>query len=146
MEQIRKLDATVFADTALDQYEMMLLDMDDAQAANAFARQMATRDYAKDAQFRMDLAKMIAADPNIPAEKRDLDLALEIANTVRLDSSVEKTEALSLIAVVHHARGDNAAAIKAQQEAYFMASPAKKEEYKKLLAKYRRAEMRAGSE
>ncbi len=146
MSEIRKVDPTVFADLALDQYEMMLLDMDDARAANAFARQVATKDYAHDAQFRIDLVQMIATDPAIPAEKRDLDLALEIANTVRLDSSVDKAQSLSLLAVVHHARGDFEQAIKAQQEAYFMATPAKKQEYKSLLAKYRRAEMRAGNE
>ena len=146
MNQARELDSAVFADVALDQYEMMLLDMDDAQAAHEFATNAVTREYAKDAQFRMDLAKMIATDPQIPAEKRDLDLALTIANTVRLDKAVEKPESLTLMSLIQHARGDYAAAIKHQQEAYFMAAPAKKQEYKSLLAKYRRADARAGGE
>jgi thiol-disulfide isomerase/thioredoxin len=147
-DQVIALDPRVFALVTLDRFEMMLLDMDDREAAYTYARQLLNA-HSEDARFLMSLARKIATDPKIPNEKRDLPLALEAADRAAGKLGSNNPEGLAIRAEVNFHLGKIDEAVQYQRRAWMLASPERKSRYERTLRAYRdaqsRADNRAGS-
>lgn len=142
--EVIAMDPTVFAVIALERFEMMLVDMDDAAAAYEYARkQLIEQMFASDAGALQMLAISITEDPELTAEQRDFDVAIEAAlRALELDGR-RNPGALSCAAQVHFHRGETNEAISLQTQAYFTAKPDQKAAYKRLLDGYRKAATRS---
>jgi thiol-disulfide isomerase/thioredoxin len=143
-DEVLVLDPGIFANAGLENYEMMLVDMDSKDAANTYARnELMNKHFASDAGALQQLAEKIAADPKIDASKRDMDLALEAAQAARRLAGDTNPQALATEANIRYLRGETAQAVDLQKQAYFNASPKKKPEYKRMLTTYQEAGERA---
>lgn len=138
--EVLALDPTIFVDAGLEHYEMLLLDMDSAESASTFVRdELLNKHFAADAGALQMLAEKMATDPKIDATKRDLDLALEVAQAARRVAGENDPRAMAVEANIHFQRGELAQAIDLQKSAYFNAAPKKKAEYKRMLSTYQQA-------
>lgn len=145
-DEVIKLDAAVFATIGLEKFEMLLIDMDNRTKAYDYARTgLMERDFASDAGALQMLAEKIATDPKIDQAKRDMDLALEAAEAARRIAGSSDPKALASLAKIRFARGEVDQAIELQKQAYFVASPKVKPEYKRTLADYQSAAQRQSS-
>ncbi len=89
------------------------------------------------------LAEKIGSDPKIPTEARDMDLALELAEAARSVAGRHDPKALATLALVHYRRGELDEAIEYQKQAYFVALPNCKPDYRRDLKVYQGAAKRA---
>jgi thiol-disulfide isomerase/thioredoxin len=140
--EVVALDAAVFADIALEQFEMMLVDMDDVDGAYAYAAVLADTQFVDDPEAQQMLADQIATDPTIPPTKRDLDMALELAEAALQAQGRSNPQALAAVARIHYARQEIDQAIEYQKRAYFQASTKNKPDFKRVLQTYQRAQSR----
>jgi hypothetical protein len=142
-DEVIDLDPKVFAETALERFEMMLVDMEDRDAAYQYARDKLMTDYfANDPGALAMLAEKIATDPDIPRKDRDLDLALEAAQAMMQIKTDRDPDACATVALVRYHRGEIDQAVDLQKRAYFMARPKKKAGYKRVLEAYQEAAQR----
>jgi thiol-disulfide isomerase/thioredoxin len=141
------LNPMVFAEVALDMFEMKLLDQDNREDAYKYANEkLINGHFAGDPGAQQMLAEKIVLDPIIPQEKRDYDVAMTAAQNAMTGFGERDPEGVALVAMVHYHRGEIDEAIKLQKKAYFLARPKFKEQYKRVLADYREAlERTAGS-
>lgn len=137
------LDPQVFADTALELFEMKLVDMNEQMAAYAYAQMVAGGAFASDAGALQMFATKIASDPAIPADDRDMDLALTMAENALSLQGENDPESLSILAMVHYKRNEIDQAIEYQKKAYFLARTKNKADYKRVLNQYHAAQDRA---
>lgn len=138
-DEVIKLDAAIFASVALEKFEMLLVDLGDQQQAYEYARTLMLRTFVTDAEALDMLALKIATDPKIPQDKRDLDLALEIAETAHRIAGDLDAPTLAVLAEVRFRRGELDQAIELQKQAYFNAAPRQKAEFKRVLTSYQEA-------
>ncbi|MDY7108988.1 MAG: redoxin domain-containing protein [Planctomycetota bacterium] len=139
-DDVIELDHKVFAETALERFEMMLVDMQDPEEAYTYAREKLMGEYfANDAGALGMLAEKIATDPDIPADDRDLDVALEAALAMMQIESDRDPKACAKVALVRYHRGELEQAVDLQKRAYFMARPKRKAGYKRVLEAYQEA-------
>ncbi len=142
-DQVIDLSAMIFADVALERFEMVLVDMKQPRDAYAYARdKLLNGFFAEDADALAQLAEKIVLDPDIPADNRDLELALECATAAR--KIMDHPEMDAALAVVHFHRGETETAIRLQRRAFFRALPRFKPEYERVLKTYQEAERRSG--
>lgn len=143
-EEVVDLDPNVFAETALERFEMMLVDMADPDRAYTYAQSVLMEGHFKEdvGALRM-LAEKIGSDPKIPTEARDMDLALEGAQAARRIAGRDDPKALATLALVHYRRGELDEAIEYQKQAYFVALPNRKPGYRRDLKVYQGAAKRA---
>lgn len=143
-DEVIALDPNVFAEIAIERCEMMVVDMDDRQQTYDYVRTVLLEDYFKEdpGALRM-LAEKIGSDPKIPTEARDMDLALELAEAARSVAGRHDPKALATLALVHYRRGELDEAIEYQKQAYFVALPNCKPDYRRDLKVYQGAAKRA---
>jgi thiol-disulfide isomerase/thioredoxin len=144
-DEVIALDPAVFAPVALQKFEMLLLDMDDKEAAYEYATKLMNEDFANDGEAMQFLANKIATDPRIEKSKRDMDLALELSETARKVIGESDPKALAGVAAIRAQRGEFDQAIDLQKQAYFNASPKAKPEYKRQLEAYQSQAQRQAS-
>jgi len=144
MDDVIELDQRVFAYTALDKYEMLLLEQKDADAAAGWADEMLVT-WSDDPEFLADVAEYIATNPIIPAEQRDMDLALEFAETAARVGKSDHPRGYEVQALVHFHRGDVDKAMSLQRRAFFLAVPKEKDTYRRDLEKYQEAARRTAA-
>ncbi len=145
-DKVIALDSAVFAEVALERFDMMLVDMGQREEAYAWARQALLAEiFRSDPGALRMLAVKIMTDPNIPADLRDLDLALAAARQSLEIEGPDDPEALSAVARAHYHRGELSEAIAIQTNAYFKARPDEKVAHKRLLDSYKDAASRAGA-
>ncbi|MCI0363659.1 MAG: redoxin family protein [Phycisphaerales bacterium] len=136
-------DAHVFAEVALEKFEMLVVDMNDRKQAYAFARnELLGKTFATDAGALQMLAEKIASDPKIDKANRDLDAALESAEAGRNIAPPNDAPALATLALVRFHRGEVDQAVELQKQAYFNALPRHKPLYKRTLTTYQDASER----
>ncbi len=143
-DEIIALKPSVFAEVALEKFDMMVLDMEDREAAYSYMRdELINGVFAEDVEALKDIAEKLAADPNLKKLDRDLDLALEAARKMR-GLSNEKSDFVSLttLAKVYYHRGEFDDAVKYQRDAWKMARPRYKSELKRVLKSYQDASRR----
>lgn len=146
-DQVIELDHTVFADAAFERFKMMLVDMDDPDAAYSYLRETLIGEwYAKDHDALQDVAEMITLDPDIPAEHRDLDLALEAAEAMQPLADRRDWTPLETLALVHFHRGEYREAVRWQKRAWMMARPKYKADLRRRLSSYQEAAARQSDE
>jgi thiol-disulfide isomerase/thioredoxin len=145
-DDVVALDAKIFAPVALEKFEMYLIDMDNRERAYDYARnELLGQKLASDAGALQMLAEKIATDSKIDHVKRDMDLALEVAEAARRVAGNNDAKALSVVATVRFHRGEVDQAIELQKQAYFAASPKVKGEYRRTLTTYQEAAQRASA-
>jgi len=145
-DEVVALDAGVFAVIALERFKMMLVDMDDQTAAYEYARTVLIGQlFARDPGALRMLAVMIATSPDLTGNQRDLDVAMTAANLAMELAGQRDPEALSTAAMVHFHRGEFTQAVELQSQAYFIARPDEKAEYRRALDAYRGAVHRSGA-
>jgi hypothetical protein len=147
-DKVIALDSGVFADIALERFQMLISnqDMDDPEAGYAYARdQLLGKLFASDGLALRDLASKIALDTKIDDDVRDLDLALEAAEKAVAISGRDDPESLATLALVNYHLGNIEEAVRLQTRAYFIARPKAKPAYKRVLKSYQDAMGRAGS-
>ncbi len=144
-DDVIALDAAVFAEVALERLDMMLVDMAQYDEAYTWAREtLAGEKFRNDAGALRMLAIRIMTDPKIPADHRDLDLALAAARQSLELEGPDDPEALSVVAKAHYHRGELSEAIRVQTAAWFRARPEEKAAYKRQLDGYKTAVERSG--
>ncbi len=129
-------DPRVFYNYILDRFEVFLLKQEDAPKAYAYAQEV-IETYPDDPELLGWLAEKIAAAPNIPDAKRDLDIALEAAKIARTNSDPDDPRFLAFEASVRFRRGEVTEAVDLQERAFFMASPRRKARFEPMLREYR---------
>ncbi len=148
LDEVIALDAQVFAEVAIEKFEMLLDDMDQREEAYRYASERLIENLFKnDSGALQMLAMKIAIDPRFvtdPArDLRDLDVALEAAEAAQRAAGRDDPESLSTLAVVYYHRNDIEQAIDLQTQAYFIASPKNKPRFKRVLGSYQQAIDRA---
>lgn len=143
-ENAIKIDKIVFAELYLEQFKMLLIDKNDPTAAYALASKVIVDRGSEDPELLTWFAEYIAADEEIPASSRRMDVAMHAATTA-LTFARRKTDPLylSTIAFVHFNNGDVDEAIVWQRKAYFSAREKNKATYKFDLDRYQTQKQRA---
>jgi thiol-disulfide isomerase/thioredoxin len=145
-DNVIELNPTVFADVAMERFEMLLVDMADAEQAYEYARKsMLDGHYSGDVEALRVLAETIATDPQIPRDKRDLDLALETAKAAMKAEGGTDPQSYATLALIHFHRGETADAIRHQKRAWMIAKPKAKPELRRVLKSYQAAADRTAS-
>jgi thiol-disulfide isomerase/thioredoxin len=144
-DEVVALDPAVFAPIALQKFEMLMIDMNDQKAAYEYATKLMNEEFSNDGEALQFLANKIATDPKIEKSKRDLDVALELAETARRVIGEDDSKALAGVAAIRAERGEFDQAIALQKQAYFNASPKAKPEYKRQLEAYQAQSQRQAS-
>lgn len=139
VDQIIEVDNYIFAPLELDKFRIMMVDMEDPDAAYRHAREVKQK-YADDSNLLLRLGELIATDPAIPNDVRDLDLALELVNaSVPGFKDRNDPRLLAVQAKVHFHRGDAALAATLQRRAWMIARPERKARYERVLRTYQTA-------
>ncbi len=148
-DRVIALDNRVFADVAIEKFEMLLVEMDDKDKAYDYASELINRTYGSDAGALRMLAKDIILNPRYSADPekdlRDLDVALDAAKaSLKVDGNNDPT-ALKTLALVHFHRQEIDEAIERQRQAFFITGTKNKPEYKRVLDTYQQAKKRSAS-
>ena len=139
-DEVIDLSPTIFADVALERFEMMLVDMNDAKAAYLYARETLVEDFfASDQEGLRMLAEKIATNPRIDPAARDLDLAILAARAAVTLTGEGVPDSQATLALIHFHRGEIHDAIRRQKKAWMMARPRSKAELKTVLKSYQEA-------
>ncbi|MCH8005045.1 MAG: TlpA family protein disulfide reductase [Planctomycetes bacterium] len=139
-DEVIRLDGRVFAEVALERFEMMIVDMKDPAAAYAYAEgELIGGLFRKDADALRQLASKITLNPKIKKEHRDLEVAEGAAARALKISGSADPKSLATMALVNFHQGRIDAAIDLQAEAYFVARPRKKSDYERVLISYQNA-------
>ncbi len=143
-DEVIKLDGRVFAEIAIEKFEMLLDDMDQRDEAYRYARQNLIADlFSNDAGALQMLAVKIATDPKLAEDPdrdlRDMDVALQAAKASLRVGGRDDPESLATLAMVYYHRHDVRQAVDLQTQAYFIASPRHKPRYKRVLGSYQQA-------
>ena len=145
-DEVIEMDSRVFAVIAIERMEMMYVDMDQKEEAYEFAEKTLIGDlFANDAGALRMLVAKIVDDPQFDPLERELEIAMTAAQRALDLSGPRDPRALATAAVVHARRGDLREAISLQTRAYFLAIPAEKPTYKRVLANYREAASRSNA-
>jgi hypothetical protein len=144
-EEAFNVDRNTYADVGLEVFDFYIVDMDKPDKAYAYADKL-LEEMSGDGQFLGDLARKIATDPKIPDANRRLDVAQKAAETMHERASdAERPESLATLALVHFHKKEFDKAITFQQDAWKMAAPARKSEYRQVLDSYMAAAKRSES-
>lgn len=138
-KEVVELNSKVFFREAIEIFEMRLVDMRKPEEAYQYLLEDYLPKYAADSMALTAVAEKIATDPEIAAEHRSMEAALQIAQAaVGVAEGRFKPAALATLAQIHHANGDLQKAVEFQREAYFVARPDVKPGYRQTLDQYQR--------
>ena len=144
LDEVIAMDAQVFAEVALEKFEMLLDDMNQRDEAYRFAREKLIGDlFSADPGALQMLALKITVDPKLAADPardlRDMDVALEAAEAAQRATGPDDPESLATLATVHYYRDEVQQAVELQTQAYFIASPKNKPRFRRVLGSYQQA-------
>jgi tetratricopeptide (TPR) repeat protein len=140
-DEVIELDPQVFANQALEKFEMMLVEMHQTEQAYEYARQL-IENYSGDPTALAKLAEKIATDPVIPDDLRDLDMAMTAAERAARGASPDEPQGYAIQALVHFHAGRIDEAVRLQRKAFFVARPTIKPEFRRVLESYREVQAR----
>jgi thiol-disulfide isomerase/thioredoxin len=139
------LDPTVFAEVALEYFEMLLVDQANRQKAYEYARvNLMQGHFVDDPGALQMLAEKIAFGPELSEDQRDLGVALEAAQ-MAMDQDEKNPELMATLARVHFKRGEIEQAIEIQEAAWLKVKPKYKEIFKRALDTYKHEQLRTAS-
>jgi thiol-disulfide isomerase/thioredoxin len=142
---IYALDQHVFAQLLLEQFEMILVDQENPTAAYMFARKIMEERGPADPELMMWLADKIIGDPKIAAEDRNIDVATAAAEVAMQYARPDDPAPRSVMASVHFHKGDVDQAVALQTQAWMIAPPKQKADYKRQLESYQQAAARSAA-
>ena len=146
MQDIYALDKHVFAELLLEQFEMILVDQKDPKGAYAFAEaMMITERGPADPELMGWLAEKIVTDPKIATENRNFEVAMKAAETSMQYARQDDPAPRSVMATVLFHKGETDKAVALQTEAWMMAAPKQKADYKRVLESYQKAAARSAA-
>ncbi len=145
-DQVIKLGPRVFADVAIEKFEMYIATdhMADREAGYKYAHELISVSFADDGPALRILAAKIAVDHRIADADRDLDVALEAAEAALKASGENDPASLAAMALIRFHRGELQSAVDYQTRAYMIALPAEKPAFKRDLKKYQEAARASG--
>lgn len=143
LDKIIEMDKRIFARQMLEKFEIMLLDQKDPDAAYDYAETL-IEENGDDPNFLSWLTEMIVTDSRIMDEERDLDIALNAAETAFEAYNKENPHAYALLAMVHYHRDEIIEAIDLQKLAWRIAMPREKDVHWRTLVSYKEAARRSG--
>lgn len=135
-DEVVALDPAVFVDVAHRKFEMMLSEEGNVPKAYECAKQIMTV-YSSDPGMLAAMAEDITTNPKYTPEQRNLDVAMEFAQAAKRSAGETHPEALAVLALVQFHKGQVNEAIENQMQAWMIASPAEKAEFKRVLDNYR---------
>jgi len=141
IQDVLDVDPHVFAYLTHEKFEILLVDMNERDAAYEYAAEI-LKQYQSDGPLLADLAILIATDPKIPTDRRDMDVAMELAEAAAKVFGSFDPRRYTVPAQIHFARGEIDDAIRLQRRAYLKARPHRKAEMKRVLDDYRAAKTR----
>lgn len=140
-DEVIALSPSVFTDTALEKYRVMVNDERDTVGAKALANALFTEfTESSDAGALRDLAVALSTDSRVSTY--DLDLALKCAEEMQKASPGGDPSPLATLASVWYAKGNFAKAVENQKKAVRLAAPSAKGAFKVTLESYELAEKR----
>ena len=143
-DEIIALKPAVFVETALERFDMLLVDMNDRDAAYTYlSEDLIEKQYKGDAGALKLIAEHITSSTTLQPEHRDLDVALVAAEAAAEKFGPRSPEALAVVADVRFHRGEIAEAIDLQKRAWMMARPHEKDGYRRSLDRFNDAKARA---
>lgn len=145
LQDIYALDNHVFAALLLEQFEMMLVDQKDSKSAYLFAEILIADRGPADPEMMSWLARKIVTDPKIAAEDRNFDVAMKAAKVSMEYAKPDNPAPRSTLAVVHFHKGEVDQAVALQTEAWMIAPPKMKADYRRVLDSYQKAAARSAS-
>ena len=143
-DEVIKVDGRVFANVAMERFEMQVVDMNEKAEAYKYAKEtLIEKTFANDAESLRGLAEKIATDPKIDPTMRDLDVALTAAESARkLPGGENDPQSLNTLALVRFSRGEIDKAIELQKQAWMQAPPKYKADFHHTLTTYQEASQR----
>ena len=129
-------DNQIFYEWILDRIDVYMLEQYDPEKANTYVREVIDL-YANDPELLAMVGTKVALDPKFDDSQRDMDLALQAVEAARSYADPTDPRFLAYEAEVRFARGETDRAIELQEQAYFMAMPRRKAEYRPKLDAYR---------
>jgi thiol-disulfide isomerase/thioredoxin len=138
MDEMIALDAKAFINLAGFKFKAMLVDLKNTDGAYAYAREV-SGGIAKDSAQVLNMISWTIMD-EAGVEKRDYDLAMELAVKADTLSNHQDAAITDTLARAYFEKGDVAKAVEVQQKAVSLASDdALKAELEGTLEKYRKA-------
>jgi thiol-disulfide isomerase/thioredoxin len=129
-------DNQIFYEWILDRIDVYMLEQHDAGKANTYVREVIDT-HTNDPEMLAMVGRKIAMDPQFDDSQRDMDLALQAVEAARTYADPTDPRYLAYEAEIRFARGEIDRAIELQEQAYFMAMPMRKAEYRPMLDAYR---------
>jgi len=145
LQDIYNLDKHIFAELQLEQLEMILVDMEDTKAGYLFANRIIEERGPADPELMSWLSRKIVLDPKIAPDNRNFDVAMRAAETALKYGRQDDPMPRATMAMVHYHKGELDKAVAMQTEAWMVASPKQKKDYKRVLDSYQRAATRSAS-
>jgi tetratricopeptide (TPR) repeat protein len=141
-DKVIAMDPAVFAPVAIERFEMMLIDKEDKEGAYGYARDALIGGiFSNDSGALRMLAEKIVTDPKLDRFE-DLGVAMAAAQKSLEVGGPDDPESLAMAALVHFHRGESREAIDLQTQAYFLARPEVKAQFKRVLEGYRESTAR----
>lgn len=141
-DKVIEMDPQLFSGVVLRRYELMLTGEKNVEGARAYLAERIATNYAGDPTTLAEFADALVNDPDLVP--RDLVLA-QAAAAAMLAAAPERPEALAAVAMVQFANGEIDEAIENQQQAWMLAPPSEKADYRRVLDNYRSAATRRSS-
>lgn len=141
-DKVIEIDPKVFSSVVLRRYELMLTGEKNVEGAKAYLADKIATQYAADPITLAEFADALVNDPKL--QPRDLELAQAVAAAM-IAAAPERPESLAVVAMVQFAGGEVEAAIENQQQAWMLAAPSEKAEYRRILDNYRSNAVRRSS-
>jgi thiol-disulfide isomerase/thioredoxin len=139
LDKAIEMDRHIFAPLELTKFEIMMHEMEDPDTAYRHARSI-IRSYSDDPGLLLRLAEMVASDPKISTEHRDMKVASDaVEAAVRASRNRNDPYTLSVQALVHYHNGEKDRAVSLQRRAWMIATPARKPGYERVLRRYQEA-------
>jgi len=136
LDKVIETDPGMFTEVARRRFEIMLNEEKDTAGAYAYTKAL-TELYSSDSEALQVFAKDITLNPKY--EERNMEVAAAIAEKALQVAGPSDPEALATAALVQFHSGNVNEAIERQMQAWMIASPAEKSEYRRVLDNYRSA-------
>ncbi len=135
-DEVIEMDQAIFADVARRRFEMTLTEEQDVEGATAYGKKLVEL-YSSDSDALQLFAKDIALNPKY--QDRQFDVANALAEKALQVAGPSNPEALATVALIQFHSGNVNEAIERQMQAWMIATPSEKAEYRRVLDNYRSA-------
>ncbi|HMN95922.1 MAG TPA: TlpA disulfide reductase family protein [Phycisphaerales bacterium] len=144
LDRVIATDPSLFVFIAQRRLEIVLAEEQNAAAAQAYVKALADL-YATDPTAMIVIAEDLVSNPKYTDAKRLYPQALALAQAIKNVAAEGQPEVFATLALVQFHMGDLDAAIENQMQAWMLAVPEDKLEYRRTLDRYRNVAERAAA-